>query len=75
MFENFKADLKRYQTLAGERGAVAIGNNVYVGAGAKVLGDIKIGNNVRVGANAVVLSDVPEGATVVGIPARIIERK
>ena len=38
-------------------------------------GYIKIGNNVKVGANAVVLSDVPDGATGVGIPARIIERK
>ncbi|HBG61910.1 MAG: hypothetical protein A2Y03_09735 [Omnitrophica WOR_2 bacterium GWF2_38_59] len=49
-----------------------IGNNVFIGAGAKVLGGIKIGNNVKIGANAVVVKDVCDGATVVGIPGRII---
>jgi serine O-acetyltransferase len=55
-----------------EASAPIIGNNVRIGAGAKVLGSIKIGNNVRIGANAVVLTDVPDGATAVGVPARII---
>lgn len=45
-----------------------LGNNVMVGAGAKILGPIKIGNNVKVGANAVVLKDVDDNVTVVGIP-------
>ena len=49
-----------------------LGNDIYVGTGAKILGGIKIGNNVKVGANAVVIKDVPDGATVVGIPARIV---
>lgn len=49
-----------------------IGNNVMVGAGAKVLGNIAIGDNVKIGANSVVLRDVPAGATCVGI-SRIIE--
>ena len=48
-------------------------NRVFVGAGAKILGNIEIGNNVKIGANAVVLTDVPDGATAVGVPARIIE--
>lgn len=48
-----------------------IGNNVVIGAGAIVLGNIRIGNNARVGAGSVVLKDVPEGATVVGVPGRI----
>jgi len=48
-----------------------IGDNVFVGAGAKILGGVKIGGNAKIGANAVVVSDVPEGATAVGIPARI----
>src|SRR3989339_661292 len=52
-----------------------IGNNVFIGAGAKVLGGIKIGNNVKIGANAVVVKDVCDGATVVGIPGRIIDLK
>jgi serine O-acetyltransferase len=42
-----------------------VGNNVLIGAGAKVLGPIMIGNNSRIGANAVVMKDVPEGATIV----------
>lgn len=52
-----------------------LGNNVVVGAGAKVLGPIKIGSNARVGSNSVVVKDVPEGATVVGIPGRIVLQK
>ena len=52
-----------------------IGNNVIIGAGAKVLGNINIGNYVRVGAGSVVIEDVPDNSTVVGIPGRIIERK
>ena len=45
-----------------------LGNNVMVGAGAKILGPIKIGNNVKIGANSVVLKDVPNDKTIVGIP-------
>ena len=49
-----------------------LGDNVVVGAGAKILGPIRIGNNARIGSNSVVVKDVPAGATVVGIPGRII---
>lgn len=52
-----------------------LGNNVIVGAGAKVLGNITLGNNVRVGAGSVVIEDVPENSTVVGIPGRVLQRK
>jgi len=52
-----------------------IGDNVVVGTGAKVLGNIKIGNNVSIGANAVVLRDVPDDSTVVGVPGRIAKRR
>ena len=51
-----------------------IGEQVVVGAGAKVLGNIQIGNNVRIGAGSVVLRDVPSDCTVVGIPGRVIYR-
>jgi len=51
-----------------------IGNNVVIGAGAKVLGNIKIGNNVMIGSNAVVLRDVPDDSTVVGVPGRIAKK-
>jgi serine O-acetyltransferase len=51
-----------------------LGNNVVVGAGAKVLGNIAIGDHVRIGAGSIVLSDVPNDCTVVGVPGRIISR-
>lgn len=52
-----------------------LGDRVMVGAGAKILGPIAIGADARVGANAVVVCDVPEGATIVGQPARIVWRE
>ncbi len=52
-----------------------LGNNVVVGAGAKVLGNITIGDNVLIGANAVVIRDVPADSTVVGVPGRIVKIK
>lgn len=56
-------------------GSITIGNNVYIGSGAKLIGNFSIGNNVKIGTNAVILSDIPDNSTVVGVPARIIERK
>lgn len=50
-----------------------IGNHVYIGAGAQILGPIKIGDNVVIGANSVVVKDVPSGSLVVGVPAKIIK--
>ena len=52
-----------------------LGENVVVGAGAKVLGNIEVGSNVRIGAGSVVLRDIPSDSTVVGIPGRIIYRE
>jgi len=51
-----------------------LGENVVVGAGAKVLGNLLIGNNVRIGAGSVVLRDVPSDCTVVGVPGRVVYR-
>jgi len=51
-----------------------LGNNVVVGAGAKVLGNISIGENSKVGANSVVVKDVPADSTAIGIPARVLKR-
>ena len=56
-------------------GAVTIGNHVDVGAGAKIMGPLTIGNNVQIGANSVVTKDVPDGAVMVGIPARQLNAK
>ena len=50
-----------------------LGNDVVVGAGAKILGPITIADGARVGSNAVVVKSVPEGATVVGIPGRVVQ--
>ncbi len=51
-----------------------LGNNVMVGAGAKVLGPVKIGDNAKIAAGAVVLTDVPANSTAVGVPARVVIR-
>ena len=51
-----------------------IGDNVMIGCGAKLLGNITIGNNVKIGANSVVLTDLPDNCTAVGIPAVIKKR-
>lgn len=50
-----------------------IGNNVFIGSGAKVLGNIIIGNNVKIGANAVILKDVSSNVTIVGVPGKIVK--
>lgn len=52
-----------------------LGNNVVVGAGAKILGPITIGDGARIGSNSVVVKSVPPGATVIGIPGRVVPPK
>jgi serine O-acetyltransferase len=52
-----------------------IGNNVVIGAGAKVLGPVKVGDNCKIGANSVVIKDVPPNSTVVGIPGKVVRRE
>lgn len=54
------------------QGIPTIGNQVYIGPGAKIIGKITVGNNVAIGANAVVTKDVPDNAVVAGVPAKII---
>jgi serine O-acetyltransferase len=49
-----------------------IGDRVYLGPGAKVIGKVRIGNDVAIGANAVVTKDLPDNAVAVGVPAQII---
>ena len=51
-----------------------IGDNTFIGSGAKILGNIKIGENVKIGANSVVLKDVKDNFTVVGIPGYIVQK-
>lgn len=58
----------------GKKGVPRLGNNVYVGTGAKIIGEVIIGDNVRIGANAVVLENVPNNSTVVGVPGKIISK-
>ncbi|WP_193075260.1 serine O-acetyltransferase [Pseudomonas sp. FME51] len=54
-------------------GIPSIGDNVYISAGARILGGIKVGDNVIIGANAVVIKDVPENSIVAGVPAKVIK--
>ena len=61
-------------TLKGSKkiGSPTIGDNVYIGADAKIVGNVKIGNNVRIGANCIVVNDVPDNSTIVLSKPRII---
>ena len=52
---------------------ITIGDNCYIGTGATILGPVTIGNNVTIGAGAVVTKDIPDGATVVGVPGRVVK--
>lgn len=73
--EKIGRDLKTKHnvTIGNNKGGIpTIGDNVFVGVGAVVVGKIRIGNNVQIGANAVVTKDVPDNAVVVGNPAYII---
>ncbi len=58
-----------------DRGWPELGDNVYVGAGAKVIGPVKVGNNVVIGANAVVTRSLPDNVTVAAMPARIVRQE
>jgi len=61
-------------TIGAEKGGCPVlGDNVFIGAGAKVIGPVRIGSDVKIGANAVVTRDLPDGATAVGVPARIVK--
>ena len=54
-------------------GAPVIGDDVYIGAGAKILGPITVGDGARIAANSLVITDVPPGATAIGVPARMMK--
>lgn len=72
-------DLAHHVTLGtrgvGSRGVPRLGNNVYVGTGAVLIGPIVIGDGARIAANSLVTRDVPPGATVMGIPACVVKRR
>ena len=57
------------------KGYPTIGDNVYIGPGARIIGAVKIGNNVAIGTNCVVTKNVPDNSVVVGIPGKIISQK
>jgi serine O-acetyltransferase len=58
----------------GRQGVPVLGDEVYVGTGATLIGKIKIGSGAKIAANTLVITNVPEGATVMGVPGRIIMR-
>jgi serine O-acetyltransferase len=71
----YNVTIEHQVTIGAEKHQVpVIGNNVFIGAGAKIIGAVTIGDNARIGANAVVVHDVPPDTTVVGIPARPVVR-
>lgn len=55
-------------------GTPILGDNIYIGPGAKIVGNVRIGNNVAIGANCVVTKDIPDNSVVVGIPGRVISK-
>ena len=59
----------------GEEKVPIIGNNVLIGTGAVIIGNVKIGNNCKIGANAVVIKDIPDDCTAVGVPSKIVRMK
>jgi len=61
-----------YSSRGKKKGYPILGNNIYIGPGAVIIGNIRIGDNVAIGANAVVLDDLPDNSVAVGIPAKII---
>src|SRR5439155_11678819 len=68
--------LEHQVTIGAERGqSPVLGDHVFVGAGAKIVGPVKIGSYCRIGANAVVVRDIPAGATAVGVPAKIVRMR
>jgi serine O-acetyltransferase len=65
--------LEHQVTIGAELGkSPRLGSDVFIGAGAKIIGNIRIGDRVRIGANAVVVHDLPSDVTAVGVPARVI---
>jgi serine O-acetyltransferase len=58
----------------GRQGAPVLGDDVYIGTGATLVGKIKVGDGAKIAANTLVISNVPAGATVMGVPGRIIMR-
>ncbi len=59
-------------SVADREGAPELGDDVFVGAGAKILGPVKIGSRARIAANSLVVTDVPPGGTAIGVPARVM---
>ena len=57
------------------KGYPILGDNIYIGPGAKIVGAVTIGNNVAIGANCVVTKDIPDNSVVVGIPGKVISQK
>lgn len=63
-------------TIGAEKGKSPIlANDIFIGAGAKIIGEVNVGSNVKVGANAVVVHDIPDNSTAVGVPARVLKSK
>lgn len=60
---------------ADNRRSPVLESDVFIGAGARVIGNVKVGEGARIGANAVVVEDVPDHCTVAGVPAKVVRRR
>ena len=58
----------------GRDGAPTVGDDVYIGTGATLIGKIRVGNGAKIAANSLIISNVPDGATVMGVPGRVVMR-
>src|ERR1043165_7948711 len=68
--------LEHQVTIGADRGTwPVLGHDIFVGAGARILGPVTVGDGARIGANAVVVKDVPAYATVVGVPAKVVRQR
>jgi serine O-acetyltransferase len=68
--------LEHQVTIGAERGeSPVIGNNVFIGAGAKIIGPVQVGDGAKIGANAVVIRPVPAYATAAGVPAKVVRQR
>lgn len=69
-------NISQFLTIGSNRGTPAIiGDNVYIGPSVCIVENVRIGNNTTIGAGSVVVKDIPEGATVAGVPAKVISHK
>lgn len=72
VLNNYLKKEGRNETVQEKLGCISIGNNVFIGAGSRILGNVRVGNNVIIGADSLVNKDIPDNSVVAGVPAKFI---